>query len=192
MPELQTAVITRLRQWKGETNVDPLLTEHCGLRSAVLHQDELGWYNFLMGRISLQWREVQQRYYEWLGHRNTGRKWATALIKKVWEVSWDMWDHRNEVRLNTLTPAKRRRLVALNLLVTDEYQRGTEGLRPKDHHWLSKPQATILHYDFNRNEQWAESIQLARLRFDNDLEHEADANRRQRELFADWMAVRTG
>jgi hypothetical protein len=192
MPELQTAVITRLRQWKGETNEDPLLPEHCGLRSAVLHQDELGWYNFLMGRISLQWQEVQQHYYEWLGRRNTGRKWTTALIKKVWEVSWDMWDHRNEVRVNTLTPAKRRRLVALNLLVTDEYQRGTEGMRPKDHHWLSKPPATILQYDFHRKEQWAESIQLARLRFDNHLEHEADANRRQRELFADWMTVRTG
>jgi hypothetical protein len=107
MPELQTALITRLRQWKGETNDNPTFSTHCGLRAAILHQDEIGWYNFLMGRISLQWKEVQQRYYEWLGRRNTGKKWATALIQKVWEVSWDMWDHRNDVRLNTLTPAKK-------------------------------------------------------------------------------------
>jgi hypothetical protein len=74
-----------------------------------------------MGRMSLQWKAVQQRYYEWLGKRNTGKKWAMALIQKVWDVSWDMWDHRNNVRLKTITPAKRRRTLALNpLLVADE------------------------------------------------------------------------
>jgi hypothetical protein len=43
-----------------------------------------------MGRISLHWRDVQQHYYELLGSRNMGKKWATALIQKVWEVSWDL------------------------------------------------------------------------------------------------------
>jgi hypothetical protein len=142
-----------------------------------------------MGRISLQWKEVQQRYYEWLGRRNTGKKWATALIQKVWEVSWDMWDHRNEVRLNTLTPAKKRRILALNALVRDEYTRGTEGMRVKDRHWLAKPQALILQYEYNRKEQWAESIQLARIRFINQAEHEAATNRRQRDLIEDWLVA---
>jgi hypothetical protein len=189
MPELQTALITRLRQWKGDTDDNPTFSTHCGLRAAVLHQDEIGWYNFLMGRISLQWKEVQQRYYEWLGKRNTGKKWATALIQKVWEVSWDMWDHRNDVRLNTLTPAKQRRILALDALVRDEYTRGTEGMRVKDRHWLAKPLAHILQYEYNRKEQWAESIQLARIRFLNQAEHEAAVNRRQRDLLDDWLAA---
>jgi hypothetical protein len=189
MPELQTALITRLRQWKGETNDNPTFSTHCGLRAAILHQDEIGWYNFLMGRISLQWKEVQQRYYEWLGRRNTGKKWATALIQKVWEVSWDMWDHRNDVRLNTLTPAKKRRILALDALVRDEYVRGTEGMRVKDRHWLAKPQDLILQYEYNRKEQWAESIQLARIRFLNQAEHEATTNRRQRDLIDDWLVA---
>jgi hypothetical protein len=51
-----------------------------------------------MGRISIEWKVVQQAYYyEWLGKHNTGKKWALALIQKTFEVSWDMWDHRNEV-----------------------------------------------------------------------------------------------
>jgi hypothetical protein len=76
-----------------------------------------------------------------------------------------MWDHCNDVRLKTITPAKQRRITALNWLVADEYDQGTEGLQVKDHHWLSKPQATIIQYDYNRKEQWAKSIQLARVAF---------------------------
>jgi hypothetical protein len=142
-----------------------------------------------MGRVSLQWKAVQQRYYEWLGRRNTGKKWATVLIQKVWEVSWDMWDHRNDVRLKTITPAKKRRILALNLLVANEYERGREGLRTKDQHWLSKPLEHILQYDLNRKEQWAESVQLARVRFGNQAAHEAAMNRRQRELLNTWLAL---
>jgi hypothetical protein len=192
MPALQEAILTRLRQWKGDTNDNLQWTSQYGLKQAILHQDELGWYNFLMGQVSLQWKAVQQRYFEWLGCRNTGKKWATALIQKVWEVSWDMWDHRNNVRLNTFTPAKRRQTIALNLLVTNEYERGTEGLQIKDQHWLSKPEAHILNYDYHRKEQWAESIYLARVRFDNQEEHEADMNQRQQELFSNWLTVTNG
>ena len=85
MPELQEAIITRLRQWKGLTTRNPAWTTQNGLRHAVGHQDELGWYNFLMGRISIEWKAVQQQYYDWLGKCNTGRKWVVALIKKVFE-----------------------------------------------------------------------------------------------------------
>lgn len=188
MPELQVALITRLRQWKGLTRHNPTWTTLHGLRHAVGNQDAIGWYNFLMGRISIEWKAVQQRYYDWLGKRNTGRKWAVALIQKIFEVSWDMWDHRNDVRLNTLTPAKARRILVLNSLVLDEYARGSTGMIARDQHWLAKPQATILAYDFERKEQWVESVQLARVRFYNRDDHEAAANRGQRALLEQWLA----
>ena len=188
MPELQDAIITRLRQWKGLTRKNPTWPTLHGLRIAVAHQDELGWYNFLMGRISIEWKAVQQRYYEWLGKRNTGKKWAVALIQKVFSVSWDMWDHRNDVRVNTVTPAKARRILVLNQLILDEYERGSMGMIARDQHWLIKPTGTILAYDFERKEQWVESVQLARIRFHNRDDHEAATNRQQRTLLAAWLA----
>jgi hypothetical protein len=188
MPELQDAIITRLRQWKGLTRKNPTWPTLHGLRIAVAHQDELGWYNFLMGRISIEWKAVQQRYYEWLGKRNTGKKWAVALIQKVFSVSWDMWDHRNDVRVNTVTPAKARRILVLNQLILDEYERGSMGMIARDQHWLIKPTGTILAYDFERKEQWVESVQLARIRFHNRDDHEAATNRQQRALLAEWLA----
>jgi hypothetical protein len=27
----------------------------------------------------------------------TGKRWSTAIIKKLWGVAWDMWEHWNHV-----------------------------------------------------------------------------------------------
>jgi hypothetical protein len=34
-------------------------------------------------------------HFLWLGRRNTGKRWATALVVKLLEIAWDLWDHRN-------------------------------------------------------------------------------------------------
>jgi hypothetical protein len=45
-------------------------------------------------------------------------------------------------------------MAALDALIDGEYSRGTPGLTVRDQHWL---------YDYERKEQWVESIQLARI-----------------------------
>jgi hypothetical protein len=67
------------------------------LPAVVQKQDAIGWQSFLEGRPSVGWSEVQHRYYEFLDSRRTGLRWLTALIQKLWDVAWDMWDHRNRV-----------------------------------------------------------------------------------------------
>ena len=49
----------------------------------------------LEGCISEQWARVQSDYLAWIGSRKSERRWAVALIKKLWEVAWDQWEHRN-------------------------------------------------------------------------------------------------
>ncbi len=70
---------------------------HPKVAEAVHDQENLGWQNFLEGCMSGKWREIQQRYYTWLGSRKTGLWWAVALIQKLWDVSWDQWEHWNAV-----------------------------------------------------------------------------------------------
>jgi hypothetical protein len=73
MPEFQEAIITRLRQWWHANTTDQVWTDEGGIQAVIDAQDNLGWHNSLMGRISVQWRYVQQCYFVLLGHRNTGR-----------------------------------------------------------------------------------------------------------------------
>jgi hypothetical protein len=141
MPELTTVIIHSLHAWRSP-HVRPSsrsTTGRYGIKNALLAQNMIGWYSFLMGKVSLRWQDVQQKYYEWLKRRNTGKAWVKALLQKVWEISWSMWDHRNNVRLNTTSPADRRKIEDLSQTITAEFDHGTVGLVYLDHHWFVKP-----------------------------------------------------
>jgi hypothetical protein len=43
------------------------------------------------------WAEAQHHYLISISRRTTGWRWLSRLIKKQWEISWDMWKHRLEV-----------------------------------------------------------------------------------------------
>jgi hypothetical protein len=63
MPELQSALLKCLHEWRHPNphrRSRSSITSRYGLRAAVLEQDSIGWYNFLMGRPSARWSEVQQ------------------------------------------------------------------------------------------------------------------------------------
>jgi hypothetical protein len=95
------------------------------LPAVVQKQDAIGWQSFLEGRPSVGWSEVQHRYYEFLDSRRTGLRWLTALIQKLWDVAWDMWDHRNRV-LHDQEHSVARDLQIQQ--ITDEFATGSVGL----------------------------------------------------------------
>jgi hypothetical protein len=95
------------------------------LPAVVQKQDAIGWQSFLEGRPLLGWSEVQHRYYEFLDSRRTGLRWLTALIQKLWDVAWDMWDHRNRV-LHDQEHSVARDLQIQQ--ITDEFATGSVGL----------------------------------------------------------------
>jgi hypothetical protein len=37
------------------------------------------------------------KHYINIGERKTGKRWISSLIKKLWEIAWDLWEHRNGV-----------------------------------------------------------------------------------------------
>jgi hypothetical protein len=192
MPELSAAIIHSLRAWRSSPNTPPThrrTTTRYGLQAALLEQHSLGWYNFTMGKVSVRWQDVQQQYYLWLKRRNTGKAWVTALIRKVWEISWTMWDHRNDVRTSTLSPTNKKAIEDLNRRITAEFSHGTNGLGPRDQHWLEKPLRHVIGYDQEHKAQWLASIDLARERFSNRRELTASSLRQQRDTMEAWLGL---
>ena len=47
------------------------------------------------GLVAKEWAILQQKEYEQQGSRRTGKQWVAALIRKLWDISWDMWMLRN-------------------------------------------------------------------------------------------------
>ena len=45
--------------------------------------------------LPVQWVDAQQKHYLSLNRLESGKRWASALIIKLWNIAWDLWDNRN-------------------------------------------------------------------------------------------------
>jgi hypothetical protein len=64
-------------------------------------QDDIGWDNFMSGNISVMWQEIQAQYFQEIGKQNSGLRWTSALIQKIWQVAWD----QSELLIPQVRPA---------------------------------------------------------------------------------------
>jgi hypothetical protein len=64
-------------------------------------QDEIVWDKFMFGNISVLWQEIQAQGFREIGKQNSGLRWTSALIQKIWQVAWDQWEHRNAILHNS-------------------------------------------------------------------------------------------
>jgi hypothetical protein len=69
--------------------------------------------------------EVQERYYRFLNMRRTGQRWLISLIKKMWEIAWSLWDHRNKVQERVREAKLRESLKSQTRAI---FERGSDGL----------------------------------------------------------------
>jgi len=43
----------------------------------------------------LELATIQQQHYLFLSSRCSSKWWLNYLIKKLWDIAWDLWNHRN-------------------------------------------------------------------------------------------------
>jgi ribonuclease HI len=90
-PEIITSINTNLLAWvTGSTFPSPRSTYEDA-------QDRIGWDHFLEGSLSNNWASTQQHHYISINKLNSGQRWLTELIKKLWKIAWDIWTYRNGI-----------------------------------------------------------------------------------------------
>jgi len=89
---LITLLISQLQAWYNNaplsTNTIPLIDQQ---------QSVIGWDRLVDGWLSKAWQEHQEQYWGLGRTRRSSKWWTTELIKKLWNVAWDMWEQRNGV-----------------------------------------------------------------------------------------------
>jgi hypothetical protein len=105
--------------------------------------------------------DAQQKYLESIGKRTTGKRWTITIISKLWDIAWDMWQHRNHVIHNTLHSKKQLEMELLGLQVNEWYKQGPEELLIRDRNLFQKSVETLLKGTGNKQEQWVTSVRLA-------------------------------
>jgi hypothetical protein len=96
-------------------------------------------------------------------HNNgTHKRWMIAILKKVWDISWDMWEQRNGIVHETLHPRRLDQWLALQQAVRDRFQEGCDTLLPRDQQLFAKGLDTLLKGSDCEMNQWMTSVMLAR------------------------------
>ena len=66
------------------------------LRIAAMYQATIGPRSFGEGLLSTQWQLAQKAHFLQKGGHETSKRWVSKLIQHLWEISWQMWDKRND------------------------------------------------------------------------------------------------
>ena len=160
-PSIISAIISNLRKWRKSGGI---FGHHYDkpTEKALKEQNEIGWDHFMLGRISQQWKTLQEKYYKRLNLRKTGDTWARELIKEIWSLHWTIWNQRNETLHNTGNH---------KVLGTKEYEREiqkelTEGyafLLPNEKYLLKGiTMGKVRKWSANKKEKWLRTVQAAR------------------------------
>ena len=96
-PQFTVLLIKHLRAWHDDTPIIIPPGYNEDLIAAFAEQSSIGWYNFLLGRVSHRFTLHQHHRLRALNRRTTGQAWIAQLIQQVWDISWGMWEHRNNI-----------------------------------------------------------------------------------------------
>lgn len=183
-PSITQIFTERLTAWRNHQEVNYPEPTLDFLATAYREQTDIGWYNFLQGRISNYWVKIQSAYYEKLESRRTGHTWASNLIRKLWEISWQMWNNQNDILYNVHTDADTRLSHKLDKRIRKEFSLNIDGLAPLHHYMLRRTRlALLLLWDNNEKVAWLNTIKIARMAWKRKIRQ----SRQQRQMMREAM-----
>ena len=163
-PEIVFWIIHRLTEWRSSEPHSTARSDLPGLLEAIHAQDRIGWLAFFEGCIAVEWAGVQEAHFIWLGRRNTGKRWATSLVVKLWEIAWDIWDHRNQIKLHVESAQDVARRDAIMRSVQSEHAFGRSGLPRRDWRLFKRPLHSLLCSSLHYLDAWLLRVETARAR----------------------------
>jgi len=161
-PAMQKHLLAHLKQWHLDRryalgwNMAPLITR------ALRQQSEIGWHNFILGRHHSLFEATQHAHYLANKSKKTGRRWAVALIKKLTEVSWDMWQHRNSILHNTSDNFHTKMLEEeVDRAIAREFRKGNRNVLRRDKQ-LFKGKRRLKKQPLLDKQRWLDAVEGAR------------------------------
>jgi hypothetical protein len=117
-----------VRSWLYSEPMPKLQRVPLEVRRAVAHQTVLGWEQFMKGCIVTHWATLQDYEFCRRQQRHSGATWAASRVLAIWDLSWSLWDHRNEV---LHTPEIQDRFIdmdSIDLEIIEEWHAGYDDL----------------------------------------------------------------
>ena len=106
--DVKNAIINELTKWLDPTiSSTAFLPTTQAIQQALSKQHNIGWRNFVRGRLSMDWGEIINTHIQQENISNmNAEKWGTTILNINWKYSLQMWDIRNKETLGNTPDEK--------------------------------------------------------------------------------------
>jgi hypothetical protein len=150
-----------LRAWHDDRPIQLIPSDWPGVTQTLHDQKILGWNLFFDGFVTDSWVATQQSYLEFLNKKTTGKRWTSRLIKRMWEIAWDMWRHHMQIMDTVDSLSLLAQMIALDEQVQACFTRHQENPIRAMHRWFSQPATSVASETLDFKEQWLEMVDAA-------------------------------
>jgi hypothetical protein len=157
------------------------------IRTIAMAQDHIGWINFTEGKISKRWRQLQTAHYQSAHSRHTADQWAAGLVTSLLSMVHSQWTDRcNILHARDAQGLRLQEAQALATAIDFQFQSGLDGLRPRDHHLISRGKDCVLQMTGSGKLSWLSSIRTAWTLYSTQIAQEAENMRNGFEIIG-WV-----
>jgi hypothetical protein len=129
---------------------------------AAEQQNDIGWQAMAKGWTAEEWAVIQQEYYKLIGSRKTWKRYLVEIIKKLWLITWDMWEHRNSILHNTENVHSQTQEAYLNKKMCKLYSPAMRYLaHSPDNYLLGIPISNLIRKSYAYKKNWANTAEIA-------------------------------
>ena len=137
--------------------------DQCMVKEASHHQHMIGWGAAALGFLSNKWQLVQQQHFHKTGSNQSSKQVIAVLIRKLWDISWDLWNHRNRWIEAGKAKMTQDMIASLQERICLHYNKGTSGVSIHTHHLFKIPLNSILIKPVRDQIAWLACVVASRL-----------------------------
>jgi hypothetical protein len=168
-PEMTEIICSKLRHWqtlRHNATLDPSV--HTVIK-ATTHQQQVGWFNFIQGFISMHWRTCQSEHLINIRSQKSALLWMTRFQHKLYLIVWEMWNHRNQLLHGAGDKIHITSLATIDTDIQLEWKRGMDTLPSRYANLFSGSLHKTLQLSPVEKKRWLTCIWAARDKFNGGL-----------------------
>ena len=179
-------MIIAFKSRHSNTEPVPLPVTVSPTATAAFHiQDQYGWEGFLLGFLVKEWELTPSAYLLSIQSKLSPKRWCTTIIRKLWDIAWDLWDHRNGFIHNRDTGCE---IEFLNAEITKYYRNGHSHLSSSAKELFRQPLAHSLQSSLPNKQLWVQRSESAHAMAERNNIAGGLMYTRVRELLRNWLA----
>jgi hypothetical protein len=184
-PEITNLIIDRLSRWRSGDTTAASTPRIPWLQELAKKQDQCGWRNFFEGFLLTDWYAIITLHLTRTRSRKSPRRWISALIRKMWLIAWDLWEHRNgylHVKDSSILISQ------LDAQIAEQFETGVTSLDSDTKSLFQQGLPFILTRPMDVKQQWLRRVRAARN--NAALGH----NKRfssERQIMARWLGLQS-